>query len=276
MNSIINHDGGGSFKNFPQNDAHKFLPARPPPKLRTMKPESFLLPLIHAASVTANFLHWDHHDENIVKHFKSHGPFSNGGLVPEGYEATCEAEATFKAKQYKKSELHATPPYGLAPWAAGIEAFLAGREYPGHWKGDDDQPGEEGAGREYLMMDYSRVPRPVRQWIEDHQRKGVDAHSKWMFAVFEIPKGDENVTKTIEPRPTAVEGAGGNKTDGVEHVSVVPDEQKILFFAAGAIYEILPLWVAQGSQCECKPILVQLDNITRFCANFGLLILAGA
>jgi hypothetical protein len=37
-----------------------------------------------------------------------------------------------------------------------------------------------------------------------------------------------------------------------DNIVDVADKDKIVVFAAGSIYEILPLWVSQGSGCESK------------------------
>jgi hypothetical protein len=42
----------------------------------------------------------------------------------------------------------------------------------------------------------------------------------------------------------------GEKEKEQEQVKDVPDKDKIAVFPAGAMYEILPLWVAKGSGCE--------------------------
>jgi hypothetical protein len=58
----------------------------------------------------------------------------------------------------------------------------------------------------------------------------------------------------VKPRATAVveqPGEGGGQQQLEEEVA---DKDKIVVFPAGAIYEILPLWVAQGSGCERKDV----------------------
>jgi hypothetical protein len=202
-----------------------------------MKTISLIISLAHTGPVAASFFHWGHHDEAVLRHYKFGGPFEKDMGPPYGYVSLCEAEASFKAAEYTTEDLHTPPPQGLSPWAPAIDAFLKGREYPGHWKGLDDHGDENSHRREYLVMEYADVPRPVRQWIEDHQRKGTDSHKNWMFAVLDKPKGDEKVSTT--------RAAMGSTPDG-------GDKDKILFFAAGSIYEILPLWVAEGSKCQGK------------------------
>ncbi len=209
---------------------------------------SLLRPLLCAATAAASFIHWGHHEHDVVRIHKGWGPFDGVAGTPHGYHSLCEAEASFKAQQYKKSELYVRPPMGLRPWAETLEAFIRDREYPGHWKGDD-QEGHGGAARDYLVMEYTDVPKAVREWIDHHHGKGLGEHNKWFFAVLEKPKGDETITGTVKPQPTPAEGDGV----GAQDLRTVPDKDKILFFAAGAIYEMLPLWVAEGSKCKGRP-----------------------
>jgi len=214
-----------------------------------MKPKTHLLALVHTGAVTASFFHWGHHDEHYMRHYKYSGPFGENFSPPEGFVSLCEAEATFKAKEYSKEDLRTSPPLGLSSWAPALEIFLAGRQYAGHWKGLDDHGDEKDHRREYLVMEYTDVPRAVRRWIEDHQRKGTDTHKNWMFAVLEKPKGGAKVSTTLAPpEPSPAQGAEGNAA-GVAS-GTVRDKDKILFFAAGSIFEIAPLWVAEGSKCE--------------------------
>jgi len=210
-----------------------------------------LLPaLTHIGPVAASFFHWSHHDEHAMRHYKYSGPFGDDLGPPEGFVSVCEAEATFRAKQYSKEDVRTNSPYGLSQWAPAIDTFLRGRLYAGHWKGLDDHGEENDHRREYLIMEYADVPQPVRRWIEDHQRRGTDAHKNWMFAVLEKPKGGDRISTTLAPNPTPAERGEGATTGAAG--ATVRAEDKILFFAAGSLYEILPLWVAEGAECEGK------------------------
>lgn len=199
------------------------------------------------SSSTSKFLHWRRHDDATIQIHRWHGPFEPDGGVPQGYDLVCEAKGTFRAKHYRRNEWNLTPPLGLKPWAAALEEWITHREYPGHWMAEDGADGEDGHGggvgaREYLMMEYKDVPEPVRAWIEEEQRHGNHDHDKWLFALFDKPKGEgEVVTATAAPVPS------GTPSTGVEN--------KILVFAAGAAYEVLPLWVAKGSNCEGEQCL---------------------
>ncbi len=161
-----------------------------------MKTTFLLSLLICVPAVTPSLVHWGHHNEDVIRIFKGWGPFEKGGSTPEGYQVICEAEGSFKAKEYRAPDLHVHPPQGLLPWAPAVDAFIRNHEYPGHWKGEDS----EGVKREYLVMEYADVPKAVRDWIEKHHRRGFGDHRKWFFAVLAKPKGDEQITDTIAPR----------------------------------------------------------------------------
>jgi hypothetical protein len=219
----------------------------------TMKSVSPLVPVIlQAALANAGWFHWGHHDEHILTHYRRFGPFGlDGTPATSGYETVCDTMKTFNAKEFKRSELKKQPPFGMLPWLEAVENFLGEHDYPGHWKGEhvEEDP-------EYLVMEYTDVPKPVRKWIENHHERGTHKHKKWLFAVLEKPKGDEKITKIIEPSPS-VEGGEASQTASAGGAGGIPDKEKILFFAAGSIYEILPLFVAEGSKCECECIYCQ-------------------
>ncbi|KAF6825930.1 phenylacetaldoxime dehydratase [Colletotrichum musicola] len=141
---------------------------------------------------------------------------------PPGFRARCEATATFRATQHVIREIHSPPPIGLAPWADAIRYFFGGRPFPGGWNGVDPR----GADREVVKMEYTDVPTPVREWITE-QKKG-EGDSKWLFGVYEKARD-------------------GGKVGGT-----AAEEDLVVLFAAGAVYEVLPLWVAGGSECESE------------------------
>jgi len=227
----------------------------------------FLLAVLQATSVAASFFHWGHHDKYVVQHYKARGPFEDDGGPPEGFVSRCEAQQTFKGKQFTKYELlHVDPPKGMKPWAPGIEAFLRGREHPGHWRYNEDELDKHEHDREYIMMEYPDVPRAVRDRVEHHRDKGSHDHHKWMFAVFDIPETTEDViTTTAVPRPPKPTGSANATAAGSTNGTVDDDvpldpEGKVMLFAAGAIYETLPLWVAEGSKCPGKPTIVSISS----------------
>jgi len=228
------------------------------------------LPIVlQASAAAASFFHWGHHDEGIVKHYKAHGPFDNGLEAPIGWESACEAHGTFKARQYDlavEGDRTRPLPFGLGPWEGAIKNFLHGRAYPGHFRGDkgEEDGSAHGSRKVFLTMEWTEVPRAVRRWVEDHQRKEwVDQHEHWMFAVLEHPQGDETIPSTLPPPPAST-AVGEDGAAAAPSGRVVEDKDKVLFFAAGAIYELLPLWVAEGSQCESKSRAACRERERRF------------
>ena len=177
-------------------------------------------------------INWDIYEYGVVDTFKWSRPFPDDGTDPGGFHVNCRAEGTFHAKMYKLSDLPAEPPGGLSPWHDAIEDFLGHRAYMGSWDGVD----HKGRDREIVVMEYLDVPGPVRDWIEDQQRDTSETNDgKWMFAVFRKPVNEtDTVTGTMEPAAST------------------PAKDRIVVFPAGAIYEILPLWVSKGSKCERK------------------------
>lgn len=149
--------------------------------------------------------------------------------TPAGFEAKCEETATFRATQHIVRDIAEPYPVGLAPWADSIKYFFGGRPFPGSWEGID----RDGTNRDVIFMEYKDVPEPVKDWIEEKKRN-PDDDAKWLFGVYDKSKG------ATEPSTTA---EGGEKPS---------DGDKVMVFAAGAIYETLPLWVAKGSKCEGK------------------------
>ncbi|KAK4139886.1 uncharacterized protein C8A04DRAFT_32596 [Dichotomopilus funicola] len=207
-----------------------------------------LLPLIlpltlQALPVLAGF-NWDIIHHGVVPSFQWTRPFPSDGTDPGGLTVNCRHSATFNAKMYKLKDLSALPPTGLAPWKRGIEAFLRERDYVGSWDGVD----HKGQDREIVVMEWADVPLGVRMWIEEQQRDQSEANdNKWLFRVFEKPKEEsEIISKTVKPNEPGAPQQSGRGEKEVE----VADDDKIVVFPAGAIYENLPLWVAKGSKCE--------------------------
>lgn len=248
-----------------------------------MRPQSSpLLALLLAgpAAVRAG-INWDIFEHGVVPSFKWSRPFPDDGSDPGGFHVNCKASKTFHAKMYKLSDLPADPPSGLAPWHHAIDEFLAKTpEFMGSWDGVDHKDQD----REIVVMEYKDVPASVKHFIEEQQADLTESNKrKWWFGVFEKPKTDgEKIHGTVrptvmpyyssEPTPIPVAGEDKQKDDhqeaaytqsnhgqiDPEHLQEhqkpgkpIPDENKILVFPGGAIYEILPLWVANGSGvCE--------------------------
>ena len=227
-----------------------------------------LLPLATLPLAAHAAINWDIYEYGVVPSFKWSRGFPDDGTDPGGFHVNCRATGTFHAKMYKLKDLPEAPPAGLAPWHEAIEDFLRKREYVGTWDGVDHKELE----REIVVMEWTDVPRTVREWIEERQtdvvvpegeeeevtrkRQKEREEERWLFGVFEKPKGEgEKVYGTVKPKPTAVAAAGeGEHTQPAyqEQVRDIPDKDKIVVFPAGAIYENLPLWVSKGSKCERK------------------------
>jgi hypothetical protein len=192
--------------------------------MRCSKSPALALLLAQGGFVAA-WLNWDVATYGTVDTFKWQKPFPEAGMAPGGFKSPCINTVNFKAKQYKLSDLQKEPPDGLLPWAGEIDYILHSRMYPGSWDGANIH----GDKRDVAIMEYKDVPQPVKKWIEN-QRQIEDAEKQTWFHVWE--------KKGKEP-PKAGEEA---------HVS--KDEDKVLFFAPGQLYDILPLWVAEGSKCK--------------------------
>lgn len=195
-------------------------------------------------------INWDIFEYGVVPSFHWSRPFPDDGTDPGGFHVHCKNSATFHAKMYKLSDLPHDPPTGLAPWHDGIEDFLGRMDFPGSWDGVD----HKGQDREVVVMEWKDVPEPVRDWIKGTwvDEKPAETSSqvetttgpketkkpsmkRWYFGVFEKPKAEgEKVHRWVEF------GEGKNVDEG----------NLMVVFAAGSVYEILPLWVARGSSCE--------------------------
>ena len=87
-------------------------------------------------------------------------------------------------------------------------------------------------------MTYDEVPVRVREWIEEQERN--DGAGKGVLAVYQDSVKGSRVLNTIKvPAETPVSEEWRAR-----------DGNRIAIFAPGAVYEVLPLWVAEGSGCE--------------------------
>ncbi|KAK1497970.1 hypothetical protein CTAM01_07607 [Colletotrichum tamarilloi] len=167
----------------------------------------------------------------MADNFPWRDPFTSA--TTDAYTPTCSSSKTFAATQYTLHDLFDKPPTGLFPWGDGLKTFFSGREYPGGWAGLDRHMYD----RNVLMMEYADVPLRVREWIEEEER--ADGAGKGLFAVFEKPAGEEDkITERV-----AVPGEAKEVDRGL-------DEGRVAIFAPGALYPVLPLFVADGSDCE--------------------------
>ena len=191
-----------------------------------MRPSSAIVSLLIYIAAVAAF-NWDVLSHPIVKDFKWALPFPDDGTPPGGFKVPCQAVGTFQATQHKLADLKKAG----SPWAGVVESMINGHTYAGSWDGVDHKHDK----REVVMMEYRDVPAPVRDWIDAQQHDAENGRS-WLFSVYEKPKAEG--VRNSEPKWAPAKGDD------------IPDEEKVLIFPAGAIYEILPLWVAKGSNCE--------------------------
>jgi hypothetical protein len=167
-----------------------------------------------------------------VEEFKWQYPFEPSDL--QDFNPVCEATQAFPAREYTLHVLADKEPLGLLPWSNGLRKFFAGRPYPGGWAGWDRHLHD----RSILKMEYEDMPVRVREWIEEQYR--TDGEGKGLYAVFKKPETEEDTIEdtVVPPAKADVDRAG--------------DKGKVVLFAPGALYSNLPLWVAQGSNCEGK------------------------
>lgn len=162
--------------------------------------------------------------------------------------AACTVERTFHAREFLLHDLYEHDPKGLWAYGDALKTIFKGRPYPGGWDGLDPHMYD----RPLLLMDYVDVPLAVREWIEEGEREvddedlgdAGDAEKKKeiegrknLFAVFERPtEPEQKVTKTVVPAKTAAKAALLRPLDA----------KRVVIFAPGALYGILPLWAAAG------------------------------
>ena len=148
------------------------------------------------------------------------------------FEPSCEAVKHFFALEYTLHELMEEPPNGLKPWAGGLKKLFKQREYPGGWSGYD----RHGYERAIMKMDYTDVPLALREWIEEQER--TDGEGKGLYGVFKKPSDETEEIESVLEKPAELDRK--------------QDEDKVVIFAPGAIYHVLPLWVAETSDCKGK------------------------
>jgi hypothetical protein len=182
----------------------------------------------------------------LAKNFAWSDPWSaNSSFLLEGLEAACTAEREFTggAKLFLLHDLFESYPLGLAPWADALKLFFKGREYPGEFDGWDHHLHD----RELVLMPYLEIPRRVREWIAEQDK--TDGPGKGLFAVYDLPD-DAEATKDPKVKKTKVKGPAAEIPEELELHRRRIEEHRIAIFAPGALYSILPLWVAEGSDCE--------------------------
>lgn len=174
-----------------------------------------------------------------IEGFKWKNIFQPSFGLHDSYDAVCTSKREFGGTSYTLHDLFTPQPKGLLNWAESLKQFLGGREYPGDWEGKDPHQ----YNRHILMMTYSDVPIAVREWIEFQAIQGTEA--KDLFLVYPMPANKNN--KVREPI--------NFKTGEINRAT---DKEKVVLFAPGAVYDILPLWVAEDS--DCKETLLDLSK----------------
>jgi hypothetical protein len=172
---------------------------------------------------------------SVVETFQWRDPWG-AEEVPAGFEARCEAKRTFPATQHVVGQLDEKWPRGLQPWAEAIPYFFGGRPYPGSWDGVD----HKGPAREIMVMELADVPEAVKDWIEEQHQKEGENSNRYLFGIYEKPMTEGDKIRGTAKLRELDEGG-------------VADKDKVMMFAAGALYDTLPLWVAEGSDCPGKP-----------------------
>lgn len=166
-------------------------------------------------------------------------PFESKDLSK--FTPSCTTSRTFQAKEYTLDDLAEEPPRGLLPYRDALKEVFSAREYPGSWDGIDPH----GYDRTLLTMQYSDVPLKVREWIEEQEREGggegeKEKEGKGLYAVYKVPIPGTRALHTVKiPKETPVSEEWRAR-----------DEDRLVMFAPGALYEMLPIWVAEGSMCE--------------------------
>lgn len=170
-------------------------------------------------------------DPTKLDSFTWRDPFSSPKI--HQFDPACEASRTFPAFEYQLHDLSDPEPKGLLPFRERLLAIFGQRNYPGGWDGMD----AHGYERNLLKMEYKDVPVQVREWIATQEESA--GPGKGLFAVLDKTK----------------------KNDEEGEESTLNDEDKIVLFAPGAIYETLPLWLAQDSGCEGKTELFEMLSL---------------
>lgn len=175
-----------------------------------------LLPLATLASAALN---WDVYRIGTVPDFPWRDPLPADGGNLNGY-VSCQSTSHFNATQYKLADLREPSPAGLAPWADVVEALFTSRFYPGGWQGVNYK-GEE---RDVVVMGWGDVPAAAKGWVE-----GQLADEEMRLKRFMV----------------VVQRAGTEAS-----VEEIPVEERLLIIAPGELYNFLPLWVSDKSECE--------------------------
>ncbi|KAK4183240.1 Glucarate dehydratase [Podospora australis] len=185
-----------------------------------------------------------------MANWKFPNPFSNPRH--KKYDVTCEVEKVFPAREFVLDDLAVPEPNGLLQYRDALKTVFGMREYPGSWDGIDPH----GYDRHILEMGYDELPLKVREWIEQQER--TNGPGRGLYAVY----------------PRAHPGTRAMNTVPVPEKVPVPaeyrekDDRRVVLFAPGAIYEVLPLWLAEGTPCD--DALSSTDKYTGKIADGGV------
>lgn len=182
-----------------------------------------LAPLL-LATVASALHHWDVYQIGTVDNFPWSNTMPADGGPLNGYE-TCTSATYFNGTQYKVPDMRVAPPQGLQPWASIINGLFTSRFYPGSWQGVN----YKGDQRDLVVMEWRDVPQHAREWVLE-QLRDEEMRLKRFLAVVRKSKDGERVDE--------------------ESVEGIPDSERLLIIAPGELYNFLPLWVSQNSECE--------------------------
>ncbi|KAL5424713.1 hypothetical protein PMIN05_012145 [Paraphaeosphaeria minitans] len=161
--------------------------------------------------------------------------WTDADLAP--YTKHCASSSKFKAQIYTLKEMYPT----LKEWAPQLKVFYNKQLYPGSWEGKD----AHGEGRELLKMAYEELPFAVREWC-------VSPHYPYSslptYPCVSFGRHNADYVDRL------------NKNPKQRHFSVQDD---IVFFAPGAIYPILPLFVEEPESdkvSDCEGLYEDLEN----------------
>jgi hypothetical protein len=121
----------------------------------------------------------------------------------------------------------------LKEWAAELKVFYHKQLYPGSWEGID----VHGDKRELLKMPLEDLPFAVRAW-----------YACFFVFLMCVRRDEMSAGSRLKWRKFADIDDRLKKTPKQRHFSVQDD---VVFFAPGAIYPILPLWVDEADDKNC-------------------------
>ncbi|KAI1495533.1 hypothetical protein F5X99DRAFT_422846 [Biscogniauxia marginata] len=159
------------------------------------------------------------------------------------FTSACKVQKNFTANEFLLDDLPDQPPKGLWPYCEAMKKLFDGRQYSGSWDGYEPI----GIDRKILEMNYTDLPIRVREWVEELGRRETQDASLPIVAVFKRSQQIhpeavwKKETTTVKPQSSCDLSEIGRDT---------LDNMKVITFAPGAIYPVLPLWVAEGSSCE--------------------------